>query len=287
MSKRWSVNQFAQIVHHEMCAMMFQLLSVSLARDSDHESEVAVKPGLDSRDGVLDDDGPCRLNSKQPCPNEESIGSGFSGQVLCLDHGTIDTYFEQIVQLGGLQDSRAVFTRGDDRYFEPVTSQLTDEPNASLVSSHPHVLDGLGDQSVLAVPEPAHRFRLRRGGGVFLPQFDAPLFGEMPNPGGGGLVVRIQAGGRNGVEGLKGFGYLRGTLVKVFIEHLFPARRVDLRSVRNYAVEIKQDRVVPVTVDHACALGPSHRSSPVTKGHPSIERQSPRPGPPARHRRER
>src|SRR5262249_27103984 len=102
-----------------------------------------------------------------------------------------------------------------------------------------------------------------------------------------GLAVDMQPVVRNEVEGLKWFASLRGTLAKVFIEHLFPARRVDLRSVRNYAVEIKQDRVVPVTVDHACALGPSHRSSPVTKGHPSTERQSPRPGPPARHRRER
>src|SRR5262245_36415975 len=154
-----------------MCAMMFQLLSVSLARDSDHKSEVAAKPGLDSRDGVLDDDRPCRLNSKQPRPNEESIRGRLSGQVFCLDHGTIDTHFEQIVQLGGLQDGRAVFTRGDDRYFEPVTAQLSDESNASLVSLHPHVLDGLGDQSVLAVPEPAHGFRLRRVVGVSLRKF--------------------------------------------------------------------------------------------------------------------
>jgi hypothetical protein len=69
MSRRWSVNQLAQIVHYEMRAMMFQLLSVSLARDSDHKSEVAAAPGLDSRDGVLDDDGPCRRNSEQPCAN--------------------------------------------------------------------------------------------------------------------------------------------------------------------------------------------------------------------------
>src|SRR5262245_44501489 len=78
---------------------------------------------------------------------------------------------------------------------------------------------------------------------------------------------------RNDIEGPKCFASLRGTLLKVFIEHLFPARRVDLRSVRNYAVEIKKDRVVPVTIDYARALGLSHRSLSRYKGHSSTERQ--------------
>jgi hypothetical protein len=90
---------------------------------------------------------------------------------------------------------------------------------------------------------------------------------------------------RNQIEGLKFFASLRGALLKVFIEHFFPARRVDLRSVRNYTVEIKQDRVVPVTVDHAFALGLSHRSlsccykGHLLQGHHSTERQSPEPDP--------
>jgi hypothetical protein len=75
---------------------------------------------------------------------------------------------------------------------------------------------------------------------------------------------------RNQIEGLKCFASLRCALLKVFIEHFFPARRVDLRSVRNHTVEIKQDRVVPVAVDHACALGPSHRSLSFTKGIPPV-----------------
>src|SRR6516164_9321840 len=71
---------------------------------------------------------------------------------------------------------------------------------------------------------------------------------------------------RNEIEGLKWFASLRCTLLKIFIEHLFPARRVDLRSVRNYTVEIKQDRVVSVTVDRAFALGLSHRSLLLQRG---------------------
>jgi hypothetical protein len=41
---RWSVNQFAQIVHHQMRAMVPKLLGVPLARDADHESEIRVQP---------------------------------------------------------------------------------------------------------------------------------------------------------------------------------------------------------------------------------------------------
>src|SRR5262249_22259075 len=174
---------------------------------------------------------------------------------------------------GGLQDGRAVFARGDDRYFEPVTPQLTDEPNASLVSLHPHVLDGLGHQSVLAVPEPAHRFRLRRVVPASLPKVYAAPCAKVANAVVAGLAVYMEPVVRNDIEGPKCFASLRGTLLKIFIEHLFPARRVDLRSVRNYAVEIKKDRVVPVTVDHARALGLSHRSLSRYKGHPSTERQ--------------
>src|SRR5262249_30548985 len=109
---------------------------------------------------------------------------------------------------------------------------------------------------------------LRRGVGGSLRKLYATGSEKIANAVVAGLAVDMQPVGRNEGEGVKWFASLRGALAEVFIEQLFPARRVGLRGVRNYAVEIKQDRVVPVTVDHACALGPSHRSSPVTKGHP-------------------
>ena len=56
----WFVNQFAQIVHHQMRAMAPKRLSVPLARDADHEPEVPLAPGLDSSEGILDDDRSCR-----------------------------------------------------------------------------------------------------------------------------------------------------------------------------------------------------------------------------------
>ena len=59
-----SVNQFAQIAYHQMRAMLLQLLGSPLARDADHKSEVSVRSSLDSRDGILDDNRPRRLNAQ-------------------------------------------------------------------------------------------------------------------------------------------------------------------------------------------------------------------------------
>ena len=98
----WSVNQFAQIVHHQMCAMVPKLLGIALARDADHKPEVPGTPGLNSRDGILDDDRPCRLNPEQLRRHQERIRGGFSGQVLRLDHVAIDLHVEEGIQLGGL-----------------------------------------------------------------------------------------------------------------------------------------------------------------------------------------
>src|SRR5262249_1693197 len=53
----------------------------------------------------------------------------------------------------------------------------------------------------------------------------------------------------NDIEGPKCFASLRGTLLKVFIEHLLPARRMDAGGVGHDPVEIKEDGVVPVAAD--------------------------------------
>jgi hypothetical protein len=51
----WSVDQFAQIVHHQMRAMMPELVGISLACDADHKAKAPGRPGLHSREGILDD----------------------------------------------------------------------------------------------------------------------------------------------------------------------------------------------------------------------------------------
>ena len=41
-----------------MSAMMFQFLRIPLACDTDHKSEASISAGLNSGDGILDDNGP-------------------------------------------------------------------------------------------------------------------------------------------------------------------------------------------------------------------------------------
>ena len=45
-----------------MRAMVLKLIGIPFARDADHKAEVPVSPGLDARDGILDDYCPRRLD---------------------------------------------------------------------------------------------------------------------------------------------------------------------------------------------------------------------------------
>ena len=143
-----------------MRAMMLQLLRIPLARDTDHKSEVSISAGLNSGDGILDDNRPFGSDPEQLCRHQERIRGGFPGKTLRMDHVAIDLHLEEVIQLGGLQHGRAVLTRGDDGDFEPVAAELMDELHASVVGLHAHVRDDNVDQVVLAVPEPAYCFDL-------------------------------------------------------------------------------------------------------------------------------
>ena len=81
MMEHWSVNQIAEIVNNELRAMLPQLPGVSLARDTDHKAEMPVGPGLDPRNGILDDNRPLGLGAKQLCRQQICVRGGFSGQV--------------------------------------------------------------------------------------------------------------------------------------------------------------------------------------------------------------
>jgi hypothetical protein len=48
------VSQLAEIVHHQMRTMAPELLGISLACDTDHETKAPSRPGLNSREGILD-----------------------------------------------------------------------------------------------------------------------------------------------------------------------------------------------------------------------------------------
>jgi hypothetical protein len=64
---------------------MLQLLRAAPARDPDHKAEISIRAGLDSGDGVLDDNGPCRLDPEKSCRHQEGIGRRFSRESFRFD----------------------------------------------------------------------------------------------------------------------------------------------------------------------------------------------------------
>ena len=60
-----------------MRAMVLKLLGIPLARDTDHKSEVSISAGLDSGDGILDDDRACRFNPSSFAAIKNVSGAGF------------------------------------------------------------------------------------------------------------------------------------------------------------------------------------------------------------------
>jgi hypothetical protein len=98
-----------------------------------------------------------------------------------MDYVAVDLYIEEVIQLDGPQNGRAVLTRGDDGDFEPTTAELMNEFNASLIRLDPSLFNDLIDQLVLAVPQPAHRFSVLRIVGGSLGELDTARCEKVTN----------------------------------------------------------------------------------------------------------
>ena len=85
-----------------MRAMVPKLLGVPLARDTDYQPKVPAAPGLDPRDGILDDDRSRQRNSELLCRREECIWGGLASEMLRTDRVAIDAHVEEGIQPGGL-----------------------------------------------------------------------------------------------------------------------------------------------------------------------------------------
>ena len=94
-----------------MRAMVPKLLGVPLARDTDYQPEVAGAPGLDPRDGILDDHTACRVYPKQLRCHQVRIRCGLPGQVLRTDRVAVDAHVKEVIQLGGLPRRRVTRSR--------------------------------------------------------------------------------------------------------------------------------------------------------------------------------
>jgi hypothetical protein len=145
-----------------MRAMTLKLLRIPFARDTNHEPEISIRAGLYPGNGILDDDRPGWLDPKKFCSHQERIRRRLAGESFRLDGVAIHPHLEEVVQLGGFQDMRAVLTRGHDGNLESVAADLTNEAHGSVVRLNPYAFDKIVDQIVLTVPQPAHGFEVRR-----------------------------------------------------------------------------------------------------------------------------
>src|SRR5262249_8464330 len=131
---------------------------------------------------------------------------------------------------------------------------------ASLVSLHADAFNGITDELVLAVAEPAHCFGLRGVVRGSLRQFDAARREKVANAVETRLSIEMESVVRGKIAGTEGFASLRRAFLEVFVEHLFPTGGMQLGGVGNHAIEVKKDGVVPVAADCVLVVGLPHRS---------------------------
>ena len=101
--ERWSVNQFAQIVHHQMRAMVPKLLGIPLACDADHKAEVPVADPASTPERASSMTTARAGSTPSSFAAIKNVsGAGFPAKCSGMDHVAIDLYVEEVIQLGGL-----------------------------------------------------------------------------------------------------------------------------------------------------------------------------------------
>src|SRR6516164_3441236 len=139
--------------------------------------------------------------------------------------------------------------------------------NASLIRLHDFIFYDFVDQLILAVPEAIHCFRVRRIVGTSFGELNTARCEKVANAVVAGLAIYIEAVVRGDIEGTKYFASLRRTLLKVFVKHLFPTRRMYAGGIGDHAVEVEQDGVVPVAGNRTRARGLLRRSLSICFAH--------------------
>src|SRR6516164_2421943 len=86
-------------------------------------------------------------------------------------------------------------------------------------------------------------------------QFDTARGQKIANAVKTRLPVEVESVVGGKIEGSKCFTSLVRTFLKVFVEHLFPTRRVELGGIRNHTVEVKEHCFVLTAADQAPVLG--------------------------------
>jgi len=241
-----------------MRTMLLKVFGIRLTRDADYESKPPTRARLHSRDGIFNDDGPCRFNAQQFCRFQEGIRGGFPGQVLRPNCIAVDAYLEESVQLSRLQHGRAVLARCDDGDFESTIAELVDKSNASLVRLYSLFFNKLVDQLVLAIPETTDGFQIWRIVRGSLGELDIARGEKVANPIEAWLAIHVQPVIRGDFEGAKRFPSLCRPSLQIRVKHVFPTFSMQVGGVRYYAVEVKKDGIVTIPGQRMASLGLLH-----------------------------
>src|ERR1700756_1225648 len=176
-----------------------------------------------------------------------------------MDHVAIDPDIKEFVQLGGLQDGRAVLTRGDYRNFESGAAELMDVSYASAIGPYANLCDGMVDQVILAVSEAPQCFDFCRVPWLSFGEFNPARLQKVAHSVETGFPIHAKPVVGGDIEGDERFSLPPRTLLQIRIEHLFPTGRVEVGRIRYHTIQVKKDGVVLVAVNSS-ALGLRHES---------------------------
>src|SRR5262249_53603166 len=194
---------------------------------------------------------------EKSCCHQERIWRRFSGESFRLDDVAIHPHLEEIIQFGGFQHGRAILTRRHNSDLEPVAAELMNESHAPVVRLHSFAFDEIVNQLILAVPQSAYGFELRRIMRMPLGELNSARAQEIPNPVETRLSIDVEPIVRGEIKGPKCLSALLSAPAKIFVEHLLPTGRVEGGGVGYDTIEIKEDSIVPLVCD-VLALGLRH-----------------------------
>ena len=160
--------------------------------------------------------------------------------MLPLGHHTIDAAVEEIIDTGGDEHLVTVLARGHDRARDPGVANGVDVANGALVGLDAVLVHEGQHDGVLARAERGHGLRVRRVVGAAVRQVDASRREKGPHAIWAGLAVDVGVIVAVRVEGDELHPPVRGPSLEVGVEHLFPRRRVDGRSLGEHAIEVEQ-----------------------------------------------
>ena len=219
-----------------------QRLGLADAIDADHVSEVARAPGGDTGESVLEHRRLLGLDADGLCAGEERVGRRLALQMLAVGDDAVDDLLEQVQDSGVLEHVAAIRARGNDRPAQLSVAGGLGVFDRALIRLHALLADDRQHELVLAVAETVDRLPAGVVARRALWQLDPARGEERADAVVTRLAVDVLVVVGNLVELDERLVALLRALAQILVEHLLPGGRVDLRGLRQHAVEVEQTR---------------------------------------------